>query len=155
MIEWTSPSPMVRSMPLRISWPSAFACRFLICSKLILLSSLPFPLSDTAFQTHTQQLLRFHGEFHGQLAKHALAEAVHDHRNGVFRFQSALAEIKELVLANFRGRGFVLHARAGVFHFNVRKRVRSAPLADQQGVALRVVPRAGRALQDLDQAAVS
>ena len=49
----------------------------------------------------------------------------------------------------------MLHAGAGVFHFNVRKRVRSALLADQQGVALRVVPRAGRPLQDLDQPAVS
>ena len=40
-------------------------------------------LSDAAFETHAQELLRFHGKFHRQLAKYLLAEAIDDQTDGV------------------------------------------------------------------------
>src|SRR6185312_16511054 len=61
-----------------------------------------------AFQAYAQQLLSFHGEFHRQLAKDGLAEAVDDHRNGIFRAEPALAQVKELVFANAGGGCLVL-----------------------------------------------
>jgi|SRR5687768_1959268 len=41
-------------------------------------------LADAAFETHAQELLRFHGKFHRQLAKYLLAEAIDDQSDGVF-----------------------------------------------------------------------
>ena len=41
-------------------------------------------LPDAAFQADAQQLLRLDRELHWQLAKHAFAESIHDHRNRVF-----------------------------------------------------------------------
>src|SRR5229473_394674 len=118
MMECTSPAFTVRSIPLRISWLSTLTCRFLISSKLI-----PFPLTscvvatcrisalpDAAFQAHAQQFLRLHCEFHRQLAEHALAEAIHDHGNGVFRLQPALPQVEELVFADLRGGSLMFHA---------------------------------------------
>ena len=49
----------------------------------------------------------------------------------------------------------MLDYRAWIFHFDVRKCMRAALLADQQGIALRVVAGAGGALLDLDQAAIA
>src|SRR6266851_5192481 len=94
MMECTSPAFTFRSMPLRISWLSTLTCRFLISSKLIPLhltryviaiSAWDPALPDAAFHTHAQQLLRLHRELHGQLTDPTLAEAIHDHGNGVFR----------------------------------------------------------------------
>ena len=114
-----------------------------------------FPcISDAAFQADAQQLLCFDGEFHGQLAEDALAEAVDDHGDGVFGLEPALAEVEHLVLADLRRGGFVLHARRRILHFDIRERVRAALVADQQRIALGVVPRARGVLHDLHLAAV-
>src|SRR5713226_4425272 len=160
MMECTSPAFTFRSMPLRISWLSTLTCRFLISSKLI-----PVPLTscvvatflqggdsalpDAAFQTDAQELLRLDCKLHGQLAEHTLAEAVHDHGNGIFRLQPPLPQVEELILADLRGGSLMLHAGAGVPHLDVREGVGTALVANQKRVALRVVARASGPLQDL------
>ncbi len=48
----------------------------------------------------------------------------------------------------------MLHARCRILHFDVRKRVSPALVADQQGIALRIISRPGRALHDGDLAAI-
>src|SRR5216684_2259873 len=157
MMECTSPAFTFRSMPLRISWLSTLTCRFLISSRLI-----PVPLigcvvstcrssasPDAAFQTDTQQLLRLHREFHGQLTEHTLAEAIHDHGNGVFPLQPALSQVEELVFTDLRGGSLMFHAGARVPHLDVRESVGTALVADQQRVALRIVARPGGTLHDL------
>src|SRR5579863_4999422 len=134
MMEWTSPGLMVRSMPLRISCPATVACKFLISSKLIICFPSRYFSESThaAFQTHAQQLLRFHGKFHRQFAEHLLAEAVDDHRDRIFRFQTPLLQIKKLVLANLRSRSFMFHPSGRILHFDIRERVRAALIADEQ-----------------------
>src|SRR5215469_10350989 len=107
-------------------------------------------LSHTTFQAHAQQLLRFDRKLHRKLAEYALAETVHDHRNRVFGFQSALAQIEELFVANLGSRSFVLHARARIPHLDVWKGMRAALVADQQRITLRVIPGSARTFQNLD-----
>src|SRR5690349_5460725 len=102
MMACTSPELMDRSMPFRISRPATVACRFLISSNDM------FRLSDTSFETHAQQFLGFHRELHGQFAEHFLAEAVHDHRYRVFRRDTALPAVENLVFPDLRGGCFVL-----------------------------------------------
>ena len=48
----------------------------------------------------------------------------------------------------------MLHARCRILDFDVRESVRTALVADQQRVALRVVARTSGVLQDLHHAAV-
>ena len=98
--------------------------------------------------------MRFDGEFHRQLAEDFFAEAVDDHRNRVFGRDAALIAVENLVLADFRGAGFVLDLRARVVHLNVRKSVRAALIADQKRIALREVARVVGVLQNADQAAI-
>src|SRR5271165_4282730 len=112
MMAWTSPAFTVRSMPLRISRSPTVARRFLI-------SSSGIRLSNASFQTHTEQLLRFHGELHGQFLKDFLAETVHDHGDGIFGGDAALPAVENLVFPNLGGRRFVLHLGGRVFHFQV------------------------------------
>src|SRR2546430_12030828 len=59
-----------------------------------------FPSSDAALETDAEQPLRLDRELHGQLFENFLAEAVHDHRDGVFRREAALLRVKDLVLAD-------------------------------------------------------
>src|SRR5438270_9561162 len=68
MMACTSPALTVRSMPFRISRSPTVACRFLISS------SDMYDLSDAAFETHAQQLLRFHRELHRELFEDLFAE---------------------------------------------------------------------------------
>src|SRR6478672_3804399 len=141
-MECTSPAFTFKSMPLRISWLSTLTCRFLISSKLIPFASLSCivstcrisTLSDAAFQAHPQQFLRLHREFHGQLAEHTLAEAIHDHGDGIFRLQPPLPQVEELILADLRGGSLMLHAGGRVSHLDVRKGVGTALVADQERV---------------------
>jgi len=65
-------------------------------------------LPNRAFQTHPQQLLRFDRELHGQLAENFLAKAVDDHADRVLQGDAAGLAVKELVLADLAGAGFVL-----------------------------------------------
>jgi hypothetical protein len=62
--------------------------------------------------------------------------------------------IEELIFADLAGAGFVLGPAGGVAHLDVRHRVRAAFVAQQQAVALRVIPRVGRAFENLHQAAI-
>src|SRR5262245_29368848 len=151
MTACTSPALTDRSIPRRISLPFTLTCRFLTSSIVL------FPrraLSDASLQTNAQKLLRLDGELHWQLAEHLLAESAHDHRHGVFGRDSPLAAIEELILADLRGRGLMFHLRFIIHDFKVRKSVRAALVSKKQGIALRVIPRAGRCLHDPDQAAV-
>src|SRR5574341_502983 len=130
MMACTSPAFTVRSTPRRISRPSAEAWRLSISSiggirmSEERLSVVSRPSADGALKTDAQQVLRFHRELHGKLPEHFLAEAVHDHGNGVFRLEAALPEIKDLILADLGGRGFVLHDGGAVAHVDVRERMR-------------------------------
>ena len=65
-------------------------------------------LSDAAFEADAQEFLRFDGEFHREFAEDFLAEAVDDHVDGVLRGDAALVAVKNLVLADLGGGGFVL-----------------------------------------------
>src|SRR2546426_61011 len=106
------------------------------------------------FETDPEQPLRLDGELHRELLEDFRAEAVHDHRYGVFGREPALLRVKDLILADL-GRGrFVLHRGRAVAHVDVRERVRSASIADQHRIALRVIPRLLRPLQDLHESAV-
>src|SRR2546423_234357 len=112
-------------------------------------------LSDTSFEAHAQQLLRFHREFHRQFLEDFLAETVDDHVHGVLSRDAALVAIENLVLANLRRGRLVLDARGLVLHFDIRERVRATLVADEQRIALREVARVRRAWTDLHQAAIA
>src|SRR5438270_375678 len=83
-----------------------------------------------------------------------LAEAIHDHRNRVFSREPALPAIEDLVLANFRGGGLMLHYRATVAHVDIGKGVSHALVPDQHRVALGVIPGSIRPFHDLDQSPI-
>ena len=89
-----------------------------------------------------------------ELPEHLLAESIDDHVHRVFGGESALLAVEDLVLADLRGRSFVLHPRRGVPHLDVRERVRAACVAQQQGIALGEVPGVHRILLHLHQSAV-
>src|SRR5262245_43656892 len=108
MIACTSPAFTFRLRPRRISRSATRARRVLISSMCLVLSWL---LADGSFQAHSQELLRLDGELHGQLLEDLLAEAVHDHVHRVLGGDPALLEVEDLVLADLRGRGLVLHLR--------------------------------------------
>src|SRR5262245_35189473 len=124
------------------------------------ITSIDDPLSatdgsaNTALETHAEELLGFHGELHRQLAKDLLAESVDDHRHGILRRDAPLPTIEELVLADLRGRGLMFDLGGAVGDLEIREGMGAALVAEQQGVTPRVVPRAGRALQDLHQPTV-
>src|SRR5215510_4911780 len=143
-------------MPLRISSPPTATCKFLTSSKLIVFSGwfVSVRLTNAAFQAHAQQFLRLHRKLHWKLAEDLFAEAIHDHRNGVLSLQSALLEVKQLILANLRGRRFMFHARRGVFHFNVGEGVRTALVADQERITLGVVARSRSTFQNLHHSTI-
>ena len=111
-------------------------------------------IADAAFETDPEQLLRLDGEFHWQFSQNFLAEAVDDHRDGIFGGEAALVAIEDLVLADFGGRGFVLYVGRGVAHIYVREGMRAALVADKHRVALREVAGVLRSLHDLDLAAI-
>src|SRR5688500_14950698 len=155
MIACTSPGRTARSTPRRIGLPPTVACRS-FTSSITGPSTPPTARrsANAALQADAEQLLRLHRELHGQLLEHLLAEAVHDHVDGVLRGETALLEVEDLVLADLRGGGLVLHLRGRVQHLDVGEGVRAALVAEQQRVALRVVARVLRVLADADEAAV-
>src|ERR1700690_1813619 len=138
MIACTSPAFTVRSIPLRISLPSATrACNPLISNMCALSDWVRFAdfneLADAAFEAHGEKLLRLDRELHRQFLQHLFAEAVDDQRQRVFLREPALPAIEELVVADLRGRGLVLDAGGGIAHLDVGHGVGAALLADQQG----------------------
>src|SRR5690349_21411036 len=106
MMAWTSPGLMVRLTPFRICFPSTPAWRFLISSMdrfFMSIQQIENGSADAAFEAYAEQLLRFDGELHRQLAEDFLAKAVHNHVDGVLRRNAALVAVKNLVFANLRG----------------------------------------------------
>src|SRR3954466_10457086 len=94
-------------------------------------------LAYRPFQCYSKQLLRLERELHRQLLEHFLAEAAHDHAHRLLGAEPALLEVEDLILANLRRRGLVLHHRGVVLNLDVRERVRAARVADEHRVALR------------------
>src|SRR5690606_31255307 len=111
MMACTSPEPTSRSSPRRICRPSTDTWRSLIESIRILLAKLKRCSADAAFEAHAEQVLRFHRELHRELLEHLAAEAVDDHRDGVFGRQATLHGVEELILADARGGRLVLDVR--------------------------------------------
>src|SRR4029453_11435137 len=98
-------------------------------------------LAYRSLERHAQELLCFNREFHRELAEDLFAEATDDHVDRILERQAALAKIEDLILANLRRGRFVLDTRGCVADFEIRERVRAAFVADEQRIALRVVPR--------------
>src|SRR2546427_2133401 len=157
MLAWTSPTFTVRSTPFRISLSPTFARNPLTSSRAIVLSSAPQGASAhraLEVQAHREQLLGLHGELHREVQEDLLAEAVYDHVRRVLRRDPPLLAVEELVVPDLRGRRLVLELGRGLVHLDVGERVGPALVADQEGVALGVVPRVHRALVDLHPPAV-
>src|SRR2546428_10295339 len=102
--------------------------------------------ANAAFEADAQEVLGFDGELHGQLLEDFPAEAVDDHRDRVFGGQAPLLAVEDLILADLRRGGFVLHDRRAGAHVDVGEGVGAALIPDQHRVALRVIPRAYGAL---------
>src|SRR5271157_4210507 len=96
-------------------------------------------LPHTPFQTHAEQFLRLHGEFHGELTEDFLAEAIHDHRDGIFGGNAALSAIEDLVLADLRCGRLVFPLRGLILYFDVGERVSAANVAYEHRIALREI----------------
>src|SRR5690606_11750699 len=111
-------------------------------------------LADRAFQADIQQVLGLDGELHRQLLEDLAAEAVHDHVDRVFLGQPALTAVEELIVADLRRRRLVLDACRALARLDVRKGVRAAAVADEERVALRVVPGVLRRRHHAHEAAV-
>src|ERR1700730_697547 len=121
MIAWTSPGATPRSIPFRISRPSAMrACRVFISNIELVFPLIRRALADAAFEADGEQLLRFDGQLHGELLQHFLAEAVDDQRQRVLLLEAALLAIEQLIVADLRGRRLVLDPCRRVAHFDVR-----------------------------------
>ena len=65
-------------------------------------------LPNASLETHTQQLLRFHGELHRQFPEYLFAKTVDDHADGVLDRQSSLTEVEDLIFTYLRSSGLVL-----------------------------------------------
>src|SRR6185503_2878963 len=77
-----------------------------------------------------------------------------DQVHGILFGEAALSAVEQLVLADLRRCRFVLDACRAVARLDVGERMRAALVAEQQGVALRVVASAMRGREHLDQAAI-
>ena len=112
-------------------------------------------LSDRAFQRDLQQLLRLNGKFHRQLVHHFLGIAVDNQSDGILGRNTALVAVEHLYFIDFRSGSFMFHYRRIVLHVDVRERVRTASVAQQQAVALRIVAAVGSVLGNLHRTAVA
>src|SRR5579862_2292803 len=148
MMACTSPALTDSDTPRRISFPPAVAWRFSICSTVDPDSGLVLP--DRPFERDAEELLRLERELHRQLLEDFPAEPADDQRDRVLGREPALLAIEDLVLPDLRGAGLVLGGRAVVRDLDVRERVRTALVADEHGVALRVVAGAMGSREHLD-----
>src|SRR4030095_4772484 len=105
-------------------------------------------LADAAFETHAQKLLRFHGKLHRQLPKHLFAEAIDDQSHCMLLRNPALPAVKKLILADLRGRSFMLHLRRAVQYLEVGEGMSATLIPKQQRVTVRIITRTGSALHD-------
>ena len=101
-----------------------------------MLHTKSFRLAHASLETDAEKLLRFNRKFHRQLFEYLFAEAVDNHIDRIFRRNAPLPAVEQLIFADFRRRCLVLHLRAIVEHFEVRKSMRAALIAQEQGVTL-------------------
>ena len=97
----------------------------------------------------------FDGELHREAGKDLVGVAVDDQADSVLRAEASLVAVEELLVADLRGRGLVLHDGCRIGALDVRERVGSALGADQKAVALRVVARALRSGVHPDESTVA
>jgi hypothetical protein len=71
--------------------------RIVLSSLILSILSIPVESSNASLETHTEQLLSFHGELHRQLAEDLFAKTVDDHADGVLARQPSLAEVEDLI----------------------------------------------------------
>ena len=100
-------------------------------------------------------LRRDDAQFMRQLVEHFLRIAVDDQPDGILGRKPSLIAIKELILPDLRRGRLVLDDGRAVAHLDIGKRVRPAPVADKQRVALRVVARPLGLGRYLDQSPVA
>src|SRR5215218_10953910 len=91
---------------------------------------------------------------HRQLLDDRLDEAVDDQLAGLILGDAAAHQVEELLLADLGDRGLVTDVHVVLADADRRIGVRARLLVEQQRVADHLRPRAGRALGDLEQAAV-
>src|SRR6185312_2792222 len=111
--------------------------------------------ANASFERDSEQLLRLERELHRQLLKYFPAESAHDHRYRLLRAYSALLAVEDLILADLGRTCFVLDRCRAIGDFDVRKGVRAAAIADEHGVALRVVARVVRARHHLNASTIA
>src|SRR5258705_13689051 len=157
MIACTSPAFTSRLMPLRISFLSTLAFKFLTSSIYSPKRNCRLPISDcrisptrtqssignrqspspnASLETDAEQLLGLHGELHRQLAEDLFAESIDDHTDGILHRQSSLPEVEDLILTYLRSSSLVLDLRRRVLNLEIRECVRAAFVAKQQRIAL-------------------
>src|SRR5690606_21620084 len=79
------------------------------------------------------------GELHRQFAEDLLAEAVHDQRHRILLADAAGFQVEQLVFADLARGGLVFGLGGAVADIDVGEGVGAALIADEHGVALRVV----------------
>ena len=92
--------------------------------------------SHTSFQTDAEKFLSFYGKFHRQLPQNFFAKAIDDHAHGILRRDSALVAVEDLVFPDLGSCRFVFHLGGRILDIDVRERVGSALIPNQERVAL-------------------
>ena len=87
-----------------------------------------------------QKFLRLHREFHRKTGEDFPGVPVDNQAHGLFGADAPLVAVEQLVLADLRGRGFVLDDRRRVVGTDDREGMGPALGADEEAVALRVIP---------------
>ena len=97
------------------------------------------------FQADSDKFLCLDGKLHRQLLQNFAAEAVDDEGHRLLLPNAARKAIEELVIGDLRCGRLVLDLRRGIAALDVGHGVGAAFLADEKGIALRVVAGARRA----------
>src|ERR1035437_2258091 len=87
-------------------------------------------LAYRTFQTQPQQRLGLPRELHRQLPEYFLAKTVDDHRHRIFCRQAALLTKEQLIFTDLGGRRLMFDLGRRLLDFNIRKRMRTAFIAD-------------------------
>src|SRR4026207_1282448 len=151
MMACTSPALTWRSIPFRICLPSAVTWRFLISSIFCYPTD---PSSDTLSNFCASTANSIGSSRKTSLQKPLTIMLTAASVDRPRRRLAAVAAVEDLVFTNLRRRRLVLDARRGVPDLEVRERMRTALVAKEEGVALRVVARVLRVLTDAHHAAI-
>ena len=98
-------------------------------------------LADTSLEGYGEELLRLNGKLHRELAHHLTGIAVDDQTDRLLGSDATLVAVEELILIDLRGGRLMLHDGRVITYVCVRISVRSAMVAQEKAVALRVVAR--------------